>query len=252
MPYIKRTTTAGKTIEVEYYYTARYNKRGSGRKKKTKATGAQQEEINRKQALRKLRLLMNTNFGFGDYHLVLNYVRKAGEPCRTNEEMRQDAKRFLRECRRAYRKRGMEFRYIHVMEIGQRGARHHHLIVNRIDTKVLQECWYKAYGGHTRISAFPLDDTGQYAKLAEYFIKYSDRHLKDLPEDRLQGKRWAASRNLKRPDEKKEIITKRAWFRMEPKAKKGYYVDPDSVERGITSPEYHGYGFFRFTMIRLE
>lgn len=42
----------------------------------------------------------------------------------------------------------VEFKYIHVMEIGKKGARHHHLVVNKIDTEILQRCWYKAYEGH--------------------------------------------------------------------------------------------------------
>ena len=32
----------------------------------------------------------------------------------------------------------VEFKYIHVMEIGKKGARHHHLVVNKIDTEILQ------------------------------------------------------------------------------------------------------------------
>ena len=43
---------------------------------------------------------------------------------------------------------------------------HHHLVVNKIDTEVLQRCWYKAYEGHNRVKVFPLDDSGQYAELA--------------------------------------------------------------------------------------
>ena len=52
------------------------------------------------------------------------------------------------------------------MEIGKKGARHHHLVINQIDTKILQQCWYKAYEGHNRVKVFPLDDSGNYAELA--------------------------------------------------------------------------------------
>ena len=60
---------------------------------------------------------------------MLDYIRRKGEPDRTPEQMRQDIDVFLRECRKEYRKAGLEFKYIHVMEIGKKGARHHHLVV---------------------------------------------------------------------------------------------------------------------------
>lgn len=259
MPYVKRTTVAGKTIEVEYYYTNRYNKTGGSRSDKTKPTPEQQRKINTKQAERKLRLLMNANFGYGDYHLVLDYVRVKGQPDRTKDEMKKDIQVFLRECRKLYKKAGLEFKYIHVMEIGSKGARHHHLVVNHIDVQILQQAWYKAYEGHNRVKVFPLDDSGQYRQLASYFIKYSDKHLQDDKKkneeqagEKLQGKRWAASKNLVRPEPKYEIVTQRKWFKCEPKAKKGYYIDKDTVAKGVVSPEYYGYGYFRYTMVRLD
>lgn len=252
MPYVKRTTVAGKTVEVEYYYTARYNKKGGTRADKVRATPEQQKKVNTRQAERKLRLLMNNNFGYGDYHLVLDYIRQKGKPERTKEEMKKDIQVFLRECRKLYRQAGLEFKYIHVMEIGDKGARHHHLVVNKIDTKILQQAWYKAYEGHNRIKVFPLDDTGNYADLAAYFIKYSDKHLQSETNDKLQGKRWAASKNLVRPEPEYEIVTQRSWFRCEPKAPKGYYIDKKSVAKGVTDPEYYGYGWFRYTMVMLN
>jgi len=117
---------------------------------------------------------------------VLDYIRRKGEPDRTPEQMRQDIDVFLRECRKEYRKAGLEFKYIHVMEIGKKGARHHHLVVNKIDTEILQRCWYKAYEGHNRVKVFPLDDSGNYAELASYLIKYTGTHKKGT-DGALQG-----------------------------------------------------------------
>ena len=166
MPYVERVTKAGNTIEIERYFTSRYKKKGISRGDKVKPTKEEQEKVNTRQAERKLRILINANYGYGDYHLVLDYIRRKGEPDRTPEQMRQDIDVFLRECRKEYRKAGLEFKYIHVMEIGKKGARHHHLVVNKIDTEILQRCWYKAYEGHNRVKVFPLDDSGNYAELA--------------------------------------------------------------------------------------
>lgn len=252
MPYVRRTTKAGKTVEVEMYYTAKYNRRGYTKADRVHPSTEQQIRINTRHAERKLRILMNANFGMGDYHVVLDYIRSSDRSDRTKAEMKKDIAVFLRECRKEYRKAGKEFKYIHVMEIGKKGARHHHLVINKIDPEILQKAWYKAYEGHNRVKIFPLDDTGNYAKLAAYFIKYSTEHLKDDPDERLQGKRWAASKNLIRPEPKIELITNRAWFRTEAKPIKGYYIDKDSIEKGVHDPDYGGYGFLRYIMVKLD
>ena len=249
MPYVERITKAGKTIEIEKYYTSRYKKPGIKRGDRVKPTEEQQEKINTRQAERKLRVLMNANFGYGDYHVVLDYIRKKGEPERSREEMRRDMDVFFRELRKEFKKQGKELKYIHVMEIGQKGARHHHLVINQIDTKIIQKCWYKAYEGHNRVKVFPLDDSGNYAKLAAYFIKYTDTHKKNA-DGALQGKRWNASKNLIRPEPEYRIITERASFRCDAKPIKGYYVDQDSIVRGVHDPEYSGYGYFRYILVK--
>ena len=152
---------------------------------------------------------------------MLDYIRRKGEPDRTPEQMRQDIDVFLRECRKEYRKAGLEFKYIHVMEIGKKGARHHHLVVNKIDTEILQRCWYKAYEGHNRVKVFPLDDSGNYAELASYLIKYTGTHKKGT-DGALQGKRWNCSKNLVRPEPEYHIISEREYFKKEPKAINAY------------------------------
>lgn len=230
MPYVERVTKAGNTIEIERYFTSRYKKKGISRGDKVKPTKEEQEKVNTRQAERKLRILINANYGYGDYHLVLDYIRRKGEPDRTPEQMRQDIDVFLRECRKEYRKAGLEFKYIHVMEIGKKGARHHHLVVNKIDTEILQRCWYKAYEGHNRVKVFPLDDSGNYAELASYLIKYTGTHKKGT-DGALQGKRWNCSKNLVRPEPEYRIISDREYFKKEPKAIKDCNVKTGTCQK---------------------
>lgn len=250
MPYVERITRAGKTIEIERYFTSRYRKKGIRRGGRVKPTEEQQLKINTRQAERKLRITINANFGYGDYHVVLDYIRSKDRPDRTREEMRRDINIFLRELRKEYRKQGRELKYIHAMEIGDKGARHHHLVINQIDTKILQACWYKAYEGHNRVKVFPLDDTGNYADLANYLIKYTDKHRSG--ENALQGKRWNPSRNLIRPQPEYRIITDRDYFRSEARTLKGYYVDKGSVCKGVHAPDYYGYGYFCYRLVKLD
>ena len=117
MPYVERVTKAGNTIEIERYFTSRYKKKGISRGDKVKPTKEEQEKVNTRQAERKLRILINANYGYGDYHLVLDYIRRKGEPDRTPEQMRQDIDVFLRECRKEYRKAGLEFKYLSLIHI---------------------------------------------------------------------------------------------------------------------------------------
>lgn len=251
MPYVEAVTKAGNTIEIERYYTARYNKKGQGRAERTKPTKEEQKKVNKKQAEKKLRRLMNANFCGNDYHVVLPYIHKAGTPYRTREEMQQDIAKFLRALRKAFKAMAKELKYICVAEIGSKGARHFHLVINHIDTAAIMNAW-----PHARAQIFPLDKSGQYAKLAAYFIKYSDKHVGDGTEEALTGKRWSCSKNLIRPQTDIKIITSRVWFRTEPKVPRKYSgkydIDADSVSVGVSAAEYGGYGYMRFTLLRRQ
>ncbi len=237
MPYVMKETVAGKTVEVEKYYTYKYKAKGTKRGEVVKATSEEQQKINDKLAEKKLRLKVNANFGEGDFHMVSDY-RKDEKPS-DRKEMREDADEFLRKLRKEYKKQGKELKYIHVMEVGSKGAMHHHWIINHIDTKILQKCWTKG-----RIKVFPLDDTGQYSELAAYFIKQTSKTKE------LQSKKWSCSKNLITPEPNIKIISTREWFRTIPKPKKGYYIDKNSIHEGIS--KFTGYGYLRYTMIKIS
>lgn len=100
------------------------------------------------------------------------------------------------------------------------------------------------------LKVFPLDDSGNYAELASYLIKYTGTHKKGT-DGALQGKRWNCSKNLVRPEPEYHIISDREYFKKEPKAIKGYYVDKNSVSMGVHSPEYYGYGYLRYTLVKI-
>lgn len=236
MPYIKSTIVAGNTIEIKKYYSNRYKAKGIKRGERREVTTEEQKKRNIKYAEDKLRWRMNANFKDGDYHLELDY-RLENRPD-GKEQMREDANAFLKQMRKEYKKAGIEFKYIHVMEIGKKGARHHHLVINEIPLEVLRKCWTKG-GMHIT----PLNTNGQYKKLASYFIKYSSRSKE------LQGKMWNASRNLVIPEPKKEII-KANKYMDEPKPKKGYYIEKETLYSDIDS--YSGYPFLKYTMVKID
>lgn len=246
MPYVESVCMAGKTIEIERYYTSRYGKRGQTRGQRVKPTREEQKRINDRQAEKKLRRLINANFHPGDYHLVLSYRKEKEDPPRTPEEMKEDIRKFLRGLRKNVKETGEELKYIHVPEIGSHGARHHHLVINHMDVELIRRNW-----PHGFIHVNPLDNTCNYRQLAAYLIKYSCQTIHTT--EAINGKRWNASRNLIHPEPKIKVITNRDWYRTEAKVpgkyRKKYEVDKSTIESGVISPEYGGYGYYRFTLI---
>ena len=173
MPYIKTTCKAGKTKEYEFYYSYRFDQKGGSRKKKEnrtprkhrdKSTGGMAEKkthpIDERQPFRG-GLLPYTQLpereaaGSGDI--------EPGHPntfAKTAEDLPETRKRTE----------------IH-MDGGkrERGAAHLHIVVNGIDhiSHIIRDLWEKGW-----ICIKPLDKSGQYRKLAGYFIKYSDKTMK--------------------------------------------------------------------------
>lgn len=237
MPYIKTTIKAGKTIEIHKGYTTRYHEKSISPAPKRKPTPEQMEKVNQKNAEQSLRLLINNNFGYMDHRLILTYTREnRPDP----EGAKKQLDKFLRDCRKEYRKQGLEFKWVAVTEYENK-AIHHHLVVNGIDSRILTRLW--SYG---RMHIASLDDTGDYIQLAEYLVKETSKTFRNP--NATQKKRWRCSRNLKRPESKKEIIHSRAWTK-DPKPLKGYYIVPDSVVNGINPVT--GYPYQSYRMVQL-
>ena len=79
MPYIKETYTCGAYVEIRKYYSSRYGKKGGKRGPYREPTIEEMELINERNAAKQLRRLIETNFTYGDYHIVLTY-RKSDRP----------------------------------------------------------------------------------------------------------------------------------------------------------------------------
>lgn len=241
MPYLKKTCRAGKTKEVEYYYSARYHPKGEVRNTCEGITTEAQKQINRRMAERMLTRILNANFSSEDLYITWHY-KKELRPA-NKEEMRGQIRKLLRKLRELYKKTGKVLKYVWVAEIGKKGAAHIHMVVNGNELQKLKKLW--SYG---HINVQPLDETGQYRKLAEYFIKYSDRTMGTDKE--LQGKRYNCSRNLVRPKEKVTVVKSKRRYSKDIKVPKGWYLDKESVQEGFH--ERTGYPYFYYTLIQLE
>ena len=239
MGYWNRKIRAGKTIEVYNSYT-----KNVGRKEalaRRKVSPEEIEKVNERNAEEKLTRLINANFGKGDTHLVLTYFRQVRpEP----EEAKMNLSKFLRGMRKECKKLEVELKYIHVTEYLTKSI-HHHLIINTSDIpdalKLIRKCWKY---GNPKIT--PMDGTGQYKKLAGYFIKETKKVYKG---SKGQRQRYTPSRNLVRPEPKWKIMKRNRWP-TNPKPPRGYYVDPDSIYNGVNP--FTGREYQKYTLISLE
>lgn len=240
MPYIKEVCIAGKTIEISKYYSIRWHGKGEKqRKPPEKETSERDKKTNQRKAETKLRRLMNTNFEDGDFLIRLDYSK---EKPSGSEEMQKQMQKFIRKIRKELKKVNVEIKYVYVKEIGRKGGRHVHMLMNKCDIDIIRKCW--THGG---IHIDPLYTNGQYEKIAEYFVKYASKT--EETEGQLIGKRWYGSQNLKKPKITKKVISANK-FRKEIKVKKGYQLVKDSVRNGFSS--LTGYEYMTYTMIRAD
>lgn len=238
MPYIEKVTKAGKTCIYERTYSTYAHPKGERRARKEKPTIETQEKINNRKQAREVCIYLNANFKGGDYHVTLTYEKdkRPTDP----DDAKQDRKDFLKRLRRRMKKEQMDFKYLIVTEIGTRGALHHHMVLNQIPVEWIRQAWKKG-----RIDVRPLDDSGQYSRLADYLAK----NLLKWKKAGGTGRGWTHSKNLYRPETVKRIVTRNR-FRTEPRIKKGFYIDRDTVECGIS--EYSGYEFLRYILVKEE
>ena len=241
MPYIKRTVQAGRIVEIKKYYSARYGKQ-SGRGARRNRTPEDVAKLNERYALDKLRWTLNANFQGGDMLLTLTYDSRSEPP--SPEDAYRDQKRFLRELRAAYKKDGRELKYISVTEYEAKRI-HHHLVVNAIDAQKIYALW-EDRPGHGAMRTRYLDASGEYSELAEYLIKETRRSFRS---GKTSRKRWDASRNLAKPEIKREVIQRDSW-RKTPAPRKGYILDAGSIEVGVDS--WSGLPYQSYRLIKIQ
>lgn len=219
--YIQKKTYAGRTVRVQKHYSARIGVKGIARNPNAQKSSEQMKKQNQRNALNNLTDLLCENFCKDDMHIVLTYRR---EYAPTPEESKKQLDKFLRKARKVYREQGKELKYIAVTEY-QNKRIHHHLIVNAIDARLLQNVW--EYG---RLRPTYLDGTGDYAQLAAYLIKETAKTYE--MEDAPQRKRYTCSRNLKRPQVEIKKQSPKRWMPT-PRVPKGYMLIPDSLYNGF-------------------
>lgn len=237
MPYMKTICRAGRTKEIAKFYTYWLQPKGRKRKPRVNPTTQQQKDINDRHLVRRLTRLLNANFNGNCWYITFDY-RKEDRP-KDAAELHRHEQALLRKLRAIYGKAELVFKYIWTAEVGKRGGAHIHMVVSPIDIRMLRNVW--KYGWTT---IKPMDPSGQYRRLAEYFIKYFQKTRGT--DGQLQKKSYNPSKNLIRPMPKKRPM-KGNRFSRKIKVPAGWYLDKDSLREGITSD---GYEYIYYTLIK--
>lgn len=182
----KRIWRCGQYAEAEYYTV--FQQPGK-RRSKCRPTRECQQLINQRDSARKLKRIVQANFGENDLEIDLTYARPE-----SIEGAVKDAQKYLRRIRKIYRDSGEEMRYVLVWERGVKSGRvHFHLIMNagQLSRDRLEELWQH---GHANSRRLRMDENG-LAALIEYVTKKSRKGQR-----RPGERRWTCSKNLVRPE----------------------------------------------------
>lgn len=239
MPYKQEICRAGKTKQVTYYYSVRADQKGGSRRAKENKTSEAQKKVNSRQAVKKLTWILNENYDGTSLYVTWSYEKDKRPDGKG--QLRSDADKLLRKLRQIYKKDGKELKYVWVAERGERGAAHIHMIVNEIEARKLKGCWDKGW-----ITIKPMDDSGQYAKLASYFVKYSEKTMKT--EEGFGGRRYNSSKNLRIPEPEKKTVSSRNAYSHNIQIPSGWYLDCDSIAEAWH--EVTGFMYFTYTLIK--
>jgi len=217
MNIIKETCVAGACIDTTYKFSTRFMKHEGKRAPRMNPTPEDVWKVNTRNAERDLARILNHNFGPGDWHLVLTY---RAEP--TAAEAKKHKEYFCRLVKGWADRNGKKFKWIAVTEY-KHARIHHHVVCSHLPLEIINELWKR---GHVRVT--PLDKTRNYTKLAHYLVKETSKTYRDP--DSVNHRRWTCSRNIVRPEVKRQIVSEREIYK-DIKPLKGYYIDQDSIRR---------------------
>lgn len=253
MSYVKKQTSINNDNILEIYYTKKLPVKNNIRSPKMGLTPLAQEEVNNKNAINMLRLLILNNFGDRDLFLSLTYKDKKDDDRKepTPEEAKKHLANFRQKLIRFYKKKNAVVKYIFCTECTSKQQRiHHHLLlkvegcdVNPTDIKNLWGHGFvsvKVYGGQ-------ITDAED---LANYMVKKKRNAFFTAPG--VFKKRYNASKNLEKPQVTSVIVRRKYWLR-EPRIPKGYMLDKNSLINGIytfgNGESDYEYQFYRLIKI---
>lgn len=214
---IKETVQAGIFLFTRIKPNGKKEKRE--RRKKSNPSSAEVMRRNEEYAKRDFSIKLHHNFGPGDLHVVFTYSGEAP----SQEQAQKNLAKLKRDLSKTYKKLGLELKWMEVTEYENKRI-HHHFILSAVPVEELVKIW-----PHGFVRPAWLDNTGNYSKLADYLLKETSKTFREP--DAFAKRRYHCSRTVKAPDVRVEEVSANQLF--VPKANKGYYIDEDTIHKGI-------------------
>lgn len=183
--YRTRTIKSGDMLESICYPV--YKKRDQLRAGREKVTAAAQQEVNRRNAVRRMERLVQCNFTRAAIIVTCTYEGK--NPDEENAEHQLDL--YLGRLRRAARKQGNELKYVAITERASTGRIHHHMIVEGVDRDTAENKWRHGFCNARKYQ----QRTEQFVGIVRYMLKYRST------QDQLVSRRIRTSQGMVRPVE---------------------------------------------------
>lgn len=188
----EKNIISGGIFEAEFYPIFSNGRRlpATGRRKKKHCSTKEQKNLNDKNARKKIIRLVNTNFRKND--IVIHGTYRDNEMPSCVEKCRRDIQNYIRRVKRYRKNEGLpEMKYIYVIEAKTSKKTglvryHFHMITNAMDRNVAETMW--GHGEWTNADRLQPNERG-FEALAKYLTKN--------PEGK---RRWAQSKNLKKPE----------------------------------------------------
>ena len=250
--YRKKTVRAGQTILVSYTYPTKFGEELTRRnRKESLGTPTDVEEYNKMIAIRSLTAIINENFTADDWFITLHY-EKSNRP-ESEKKAKYQLNAFIKKLRALYASKGLELFYVKTTAIGERGGLHHHIVIPKgADMKEITKLWKETVkASHkARPPEFrSLYDTGEYSSLAAYFCQQGEKSGNAPIKN---ARKWVCSRNIKRPEELPPEEVYEIKWNEPPKARRGYYIDTDSIRAGCNPITGKPYLFYQEIRLKAD
>lgn len=224
-------------MEVDIYPVTNAQHRAGRRAKKKEATRLSQQLYNDKKSLRYHNLLVNTNFGEGDYFWTGTYdddhLPAADDRDRADKDWDHFIKRIYRWCDRHLVQRPkwvMATEYSTIQDDGKvLGRTHHHAIIQHtegLDRDVLEDLWKDKKGNRIGLTTCErlMVDHGSVESLVKYISK-----------NKRCDRSWRQSRGLEKP--KTPVPNDTKWSRKKLEEASTIYID----DAAFWEKQYPGY-----------
>lgn len=183
--YRTRTIRSGDMLECISYPV--YKRQEHRRNVRAQQTGAAMQEINRRNAVRRMERLVQCNFGRNAIILTCTYEGQSPE----QEAAEKELDRYLVRLRRAAKSSGQALKYVAVTERASTGRIHHHLIAEGVSRDEAERKWRSGFCNARRYQ----QRTEQFIGIVRYMLKYRST------QDALVSRRIRVSHGMAQPVE---------------------------------------------------